>query len=147
MALGSVWARLRGNGQPSLARSTALRLFGFATWIPVIAMFNLHVAELTFVDGASMYPLINDDKNKYNYVTGLINSAPYLCAALVGCWLTEPLNRYFGRRGAIFISCFISCATCVWQAFTNTWPHMLVARLFLGKTIFDNAQDQGSRVT
>ncbi|KAL5596011.1 hypothetical protein FOVSG1_009700 [Fusarium oxysporum f. sp. vasinfectum] len=63
MALGSVWARLRGNGQPSLARSTALRLFGFATWIPVIAMFNLHVAELTFVDGASMYPLINDDKD------------------------------------------------------------------------------------
>ncbi|KAF5696078.1 hypothetical protein FGLOB1_13794 [Fusarium globosum] len=63
MALGSVWARLRGNGQPSLAKSTALRLFGFATWIPVIAMFNLHVAELTFVDGASMYPLINDDKD------------------------------------------------------------------------------------
>jgi inner membrane protease subunit 2 len=63
MALGSVWARLRGNGQPSLARLTALRLFGFATWIPVIAMFNLHVAELTFVDGASMYPLINDDKD------------------------------------------------------------------------------------
>ncbi|KAL7760379.1 hypothetical protein ACKLNR_010469 [Fusarium oxysporum f. sp. zingiberi] len=63
MALGSVWARLRGNGRPSLARSTALRLFGFATWIPVIAMFNLHVAELTFVDGASMYPLINDDKD------------------------------------------------------------------------------------
>ncbi|VTT63114.1 unnamed protein product [Fusarium fujikuroi] len=63
MAVGSVWARLRGNGQPSLARSTALRLFGFATWIPVIAMFNLHVAELTFVDGASMYPLINDDKD------------------------------------------------------------------------------------
>jgi len=63
MALGSIWARLRGNGQPSLARSTALRVFGFATWIPVIAMFNLHVAELTFVDGASMYPLINDDKD------------------------------------------------------------------------------------
>ncbi|KAF5026700.1 hypothetical protein F66182_1207 [Fusarium sp. NRRL 66182] len=63
MTLDSVWARLRGNGQPSLARSTALRLFGFATWIPVIAMFNLHVAELTFVDGASMYPLINDDKD------------------------------------------------------------------------------------
>ncbi|PCD19185.1 hypothetical protein FGRA07_05990 [Fusarium graminearum] len=63
MALGSIWARLRGNGQASLARSTALRVFGFATWIPVIAMFNLHVAELTFVDGASMYPLINDEKD------------------------------------------------------------------------------------
>ncbi|KAJ3529944.1 hypothetical protein NM208_g9539 [Fusarium decemcellulare] len=63
MTIGSAWARLRGSSQPSVVRSTAWKLFGFATWIPVIAMFNLHVAELTFVDGASMYPLMNDEKD------------------------------------------------------------------------------------
>lgn len=36
---------------------------GFATWIPVIAWFNMHVAELTFVDGSSMYPFLNEDKD------------------------------------------------------------------------------------
>lgn len=63
MASASAWARLRGGGQPSFIRSTAFKLFGFATWIPIIAMFNLHVAELTFVDGNSMYPLMNDEKD------------------------------------------------------------------------------------
>ncbi|KAF7560537.1 hypothetical protein G7046_g3622 [Stylonectria norvegica] len=63
MALGSIWGRLRATGQPSVFRQTAWKVVGFATWIPVIAMFNLHVAELTMVDGASMYPLMNDDKD------------------------------------------------------------------------------------
>lgn len=63
MALGSIWGRARAGGQPSVLRATAWKLFGFATWIPVIAMFNLHVAELTVVDGNSMFPLLNDDKD------------------------------------------------------------------------------------
>ena len=62
MAFGSLWARLR-SGQPSTARTAALQLVGFATWIPVIAWFNLHVAELTLVDGPSMYPFMNADKD------------------------------------------------------------------------------------
>ncbi|QPG95023.1 hypothetical protein C2857_007515 [Epichloe festucae Fl1] len=62
MALGSKWARLRGQ-QSSTARIVALNLVGFATWIPVVAWFNLHVAELTLVDGASMHPFMNEDKD------------------------------------------------------------------------------------
>ncbi|POR31444.1 Mitochondrial inner membrane protease subunit 2 [Tolypocladium paradoxum] len=62
MALGSLWARLRSR-QPSASRTAALQLMGFATWIPVIAWFNLHVAELTLVDGPSMYPFMNADRD------------------------------------------------------------------------------------
>lgn len=40
-----------------------LNLIGFATWIPVIAWFNLHVAELTVIDGSSMYPFMNADRD------------------------------------------------------------------------------------
>jgi inner membrane protease subunit 2 len=61
MALRSLWARLRG--QQSVAKTTALNLIGFATWIPVVACFNLYVAELSMVDGPSMYPLMNDGKD------------------------------------------------------------------------------------
>lgn len=64
MALGSTWARLKAQAQkPSLARTTAVKLIGFATWIPVIAWFNIHVAELTLVDGPSMYPLMNSERD------------------------------------------------------------------------------------
>ena len=61
MALGSTWARLRS--QQGVARTTAWNLVAWATWIPVIAWFNLHVAELTMVDGPSMYPFMNEDRN------------------------------------------------------------------------------------
>jgi len=55
-----------------------------------------------------------------------------LCCAIIGCWLTEPLNRRFGRRGTIFICGILSFLTCIWQAVTNSWPHLFVARFFLG---------------
>lgn len=42
------------------------------------------------------------------------------------------MNRYLGRRGAIFLSCFICSVTCLAQAFTNTWWAMFIARLALG---------------
>ena len=41
----------------------AIQLIGLATWIPVVAWFNLHVAEVTAIDGASMYPFMNEDKD------------------------------------------------------------------------------------
>lgn len=42
------------------------------------------------------------------------------------------MNKRFGRRGTVFISCCISFLACFWQAFTNTWWHMFIARFFLG---------------
>lgn len=51
---------------------------------------------------------------------GLLNGAPYLCSALIGCWTTKPLNFYFGRRGTIFISCFISVVTGIWMAVADS---------------------------
>lgn len=75
---------------------------------------------------------IGSKSSRDSWLLGLVNSAPYLCCALIGCWLTDPMNKAFGRRGTIFISCLISAAACFWQAFTNTWWHMFIARFFLG---------------
>jgi MFS family permease len=50
----------------------------------------------------------------------------------LGCWLTIPLNHYFGRRGSIFFAATLSALTCVWQGLTSSWQHMFVARLMLG---------------
>jgi mitochondrial inner membrane protease subunit 2 len=61
MALRSLWQRVRGP--PSVAKTVTFNIIGFLTWVPVLAWFNLHVVELTMVDGPSMYPLMNSDKD------------------------------------------------------------------------------------
>ncbi|EGN94806.1 hypothetical protein SERLA73DRAFT_187864 [Serpula lacrymans var. lacrymans S7.3] len=89
------------------------------------------------INGAQIiYPAqfgIGDPNSKRDsWLVGLINSAPYLCCAVIGCWLTDPLNRWLGRKKTIFITCMISFLTCIWSAFTNTWWHLFIARFFLG---------------
>ncbi|KIN07190.1 hypothetical protein OIDMADRAFT_139816 [Oidiodendron maius Zn] len=65
-------------------------------------------------------------------LTGLIVGAPYLACAVLGCWLTEPLNRYLGRRGTIFLSCFIAAVASIWEGVANSWPNLFIARFVLG---------------
>ncbi|OSX66254.1 hypothetical protein POSPLADRAFT_1064660 [Postia placenta MAD-698-R-SB12] len=72
------------------------------------------------------------DTGRNQWLLGLVNSAPYLCCAFLGCWVSAPMNKYFGRRGTIFISALVSFLTCVWQGVTNTWWHLFIARFFLG---------------
>lgn len=90
----------------------------------------------TVVNGAQLFYTpqfgIGGKDSRSTWLTGLLNSAPYLCCAFIGCWLTEPFNKVFGRRGTVFITCLFSSLACFWQAFVNTWWHMFVARFALG---------------
>ncbi|KAI0445585.1 sugar transporter-domain-containing protein [Xylaria telfairii] len=91
----------------------------------------------TVVNGAQIFykeqfGIGDPNSQRDSWLVGLVNAAPYISSAFIGCWLTEPLNKKFGRRGTVFISCFISAAACFWQAFTNTWWHMFIARFALG---------------
>jgi sugar porter (SP) family MFS transporter len=91
----------------------------------------------TVVNGAQIFygkqfGIGDKNSNRDSWLIGLVNSAPYLCCAFVGCWLTIPFNNWFGRRGTIFLTCTISALACFWQAFTNTWWHMFIARFALG---------------
>ncbi|KAG8531043.1 uncharacterized protein KY384_004400 [Bacidia gigantensis] len=90
----------------------------------------------TVVNGAQLFYRgqfgINGEDARSTWLTGLLNSAPYLCCAFIGCWLTTPMNTLFGRRGTIFLTCCFSAIACFWQGFTNTWWHMFIARFFLG---------------
>ncbi|KAK2467513.1 hypothetical protein APHAL10511_000368 [Amanita phalloides] len=66
------------------------------------------------------------------WIVGLINSGPYIASCLIGCWLTDPLNHLFGRRGTLFW-CGIFCIFSVLgQGFARTWPQLFVCRLLLG---------------
>ncbi|KAG1869417.1 hypothetical protein DFJ58DRAFT_766031 [Suillus subalutaceus] len=89
------------------------------------------------INGAQiLYPkqfgIGDSNSQRDSWLVGLINSAPYLCCATISCWMTYPLNHYFGRRKTIFITCMISFLTCIWSGFTNTWWHLFISRFFLG---------------
>ncbi|KAI5290953.1 hypothetical protein KEM52_000299, partial [Ascosphaera acerosa] len=71
-------------------------------------------------------------QNDVDNLTGLIVGAPYLVCATLGCWITEPLNRFLGRRGTIFLTCFIAAVASVWEGVANSWVNLLIARLVLG---------------
>ncbi|KAF7981549.1 hypothetical protein HWV62_33149 [Athelia sp. TMB] len=68
----------------------------------------------------------------HSWLVGVVNSAPYIASALCGCWLSDPLNNYLGRRGTIFVCALILIATPIASAFTHSWETLLVVRLILG---------------
>lgn len=45
------------------------------------------------------------------WLVGVVNAGPYLGSAGLGCWLSDPLNNMFGRRGTIFITALVLIAT------------------------------------
>ncbi|KAI0696769.1 hypothetical protein C8T65DRAFT_583196 [Cerioporus squamosus] len=89
-------------------------------------------ANLFFPSQFDIEPAPGSGASREQWLIGLVNAAPSLCSGVLGCWLTTPLNRYLGRRGAIFVAALFSFVTCIWQGVTNSWQHLLVARFFLG---------------
>ncbi|KAF6836721.1 hexose transporter [Colletotrichum plurivorum] len=65
-------------------------------------------------------------------ILGLVNAGPYIGSALMGCWLSDPLNNYFGRRGVIFISAHFCIWPLIGSAFSQNWEQQLVNRLLMG---------------
>ncbi|KAI0467515.1 sugar transporter-domain-containing protein [Xylaria cf. heliscus] len=63
---------------------------------------------------------------------GAVNAAPFLFAALVGCWLALPINDRVGRRGAMAIAACLIFASSLGSAFCNTWEALFGARVFNG---------------
>ncbi|PON20909.1 hypothetical protein TGAM01_v210194 [Trichoderma gamsii] len=75
---------------------------------------------------------IDSDSIHDKLIVGLVNAAPYIGTSLVGCWLSDPLNYHFGRRGAIFASANFCLWPVLGSAFCNTWPRLLICRLLMG---------------
>ncbi|QPG94048.1 hypothetical protein C2857_004309 [Epichloe festucae Fl1] len=65
-------------------------------------------------------------------IVGLINAGPYIGSALLGCWLSDPLNNYFGRRGTIFFSAHFCIWPVIGSALCHTWQQQLACRILMG---------------
>jgi len=49
-----------------------------------------------------------------------------------GCWLSDPINFYLGRRGAIFVSAIFCLVTPIAGAVTRTWGQLFATRVLMG---------------
>ncbi|KAK8131603.1 metabolite transport protein YfiG [Apiospora sp. TS-2023a] len=65
-------------------------------------------------------------------LVGLINSAIYLSTALIGAWLSEPLNHRFGRRGAVFSGALLCLFSNIASALSRSWLQLLLFRVVVG---------------
>ncbi|WYZ39641.1 hypothetical protein EsH8_III_001555 [Colletotrichum jinshuiense] len=67
-----------------------------------------------------------------SWIIGAINSAPYMAICIIACWLSDPINDYIGRRGAIFVGAIFSLVGPIGQAFCQSWQQILMCRILLG---------------
>jgi len=86
----------------------------------------------TVVNGAQLYFQREFGITNNQNIQGLVNSAPYLAAGLIGSFLSIPLNSIGGRRGTICICMIITTGASFWEAFSPSWQQLLGARLLLG---------------
>ncbi|KAJ5584774.1 uncharacterized protein N7459_004574 [Penicillium hispanicum] len=88
-------------------------------------------ANLSFPDAFGI-PESGPDAIRNQWLVGVINAGPYLSSAFFSCWLSDPLNRYLGRRGTIFASAAFCVLSPIGSAVTQNWPQLFVTRLLLG---------------
>lgn len=86
-------------------------------------------ANLSFPDAFGI-PEAASIRNQW--LVGLVNAAPYIASAALGCWISDPCNRLFGRRHTIFVSAIFCVLTPIGSAFTQSWVQLFVVRLLLG---------------
>ncbi|EOO01075.1 putative sugar transporter protein [Phaeoacremonium minimum UCRPA7] len=73
-----------------------------------------------------------DGKGKDEWIVGVINAIIFLTAGLIGAFIVDPLNHYFGRRGEIFITACCLTATPIGSGFAKSWQGLFAARFVMG---------------
>ncbi|OTA53092.1 hypothetical protein K449DRAFT_440313 [Hypoxylon sp. EC38] len=75
---------------------------------------------------------IGTNSTRDRILVGLVNSGPYIGSAFIGCWLSDPINNWIGRRGVIFTSAHFCLWPVIGSAFCHTWEQQLACRLLMG---------------
>ncbi|KAK2600649.1 hypothetical protein N8I77_010169 [Diaporthe amygdali] len=73
-----------------------------------------------------------NEKGRDEWIVGVINAIIFLTAGLIGAFIVDPLNKYFGRRGEIFITACCLTATPIGSGFAKSWQGLFAARFVMG---------------
>ncbi|KAE9993868.1 hypothetical protein Vi05172_g5331 [Venturia inaequalis] len=71
-------------------------------------------------------------KGHDEWIVGLINAIIFLTAGLIGAFIVDPLNKYLGRRGEIFLTALCLTATPIGSGFAKSWQGLFAARFVMG---------------
>ncbi|KAI1374386.1 hypothetical protein F4677DRAFT_447380 [Hypoxylon crocopeplum] len=101
---------------------------GASLYAPEFGLPNVISARLnsTSADGTNAWPQLDDWK------LGATNASPFFFAAVLGCWLSLPVNDFFGRRGAMATAACLIFASSLWSAWCSSWYELLLVRILNG---------------
>lgn len=91
---------------------------------------NLYLPNAMGIDSSSTHDA---------FVLGLLNCGLYFANACWGSWLSEPVNRRLGRRGAVAVANAFCLAGNLGSGISGRWPVLLLFRLVLGTGLGLNA--------
>lgn len=91
---------------------------------------EFNISDAKYLDDANTIPNPNYLHNLW--LVRLINSAPYIASALLGCQLSDPLNNYFGRRGTTFVAGIFCLFSVIGSGYSQTWYQLFVTCILLG---------------
>jgi len=75
---------------------------------------------------------IDSGTGRDQWIVGAINAIIFLTAGLIGAFIVDPLNKYLGRRGEIFLTAMCLTACPIGSAFAKSWQGLFAARFVLG---------------
>ena len=88
------------------------------------------------INGASLYPQLFIDayegQGDSNWKLGAANSAHFFAAAVIGCWVSLPLNDRIGRRGSMAVAAILILISSAGAAGCNTWVQLFGVRITNG---------------
>ncbi|RMZ83128.1 hypothetical protein DV738_g1249, partial [Chaetothyriales sp. CBS 135597] len=86
------------------------------------------ISEAAILDNGEVN--IHADRNQW--IVGFVNSVPYIAIAFFTAWISDPINEWIGRRGAIFVGAVFSVLAPFGMACTQTWGELVACRVMLG---------------
>ncbi|KAK1926001.1 putative sugar transporter [Papiliotrema laurentii] len=75
---------------------------------------------------------LDESTGRGSWIVGAVNAIIFLTAGLIGAFIVDPLNHYFGRRGEIFITAACLTATPIASGFTHSWQALFAVRFVMG---------------
>jgi hypothetical protein len=116
-------------------------ILAVTTAVSLAAFLQGHVQSS--INGATLYReefglpgieggLVASTPSAEDWKLGITNAAPFLSAALAGCWMALPLNEYFGRRGAIMMSAVLIFISSVASGLLPLFPMNIRWIILLG---------------
>ncbi|KAI0173450.1 hypothetical protein GGR52DRAFT_571961 [Hypoxylon sp. FL1284] len=63
---------------------------------------------------------------------GAMNASPFFFAALLGCWMSLPINDWIGRRGAMAVAAGLIFASSLGAPFCTNWVQLFSVRILNG---------------